>query len=155
MFGKFHKANLITSSLLTAIILTVYFASVAISAVSTGSIIGKLKKAAPVVSKVDPQVEKNVAALKAVMTDEDPEVVAAYVQLLGTKNKSKLIASCKAQTIKWIAAKQAGEETSFEYPLSQKQFAWVLYILNPGKYINPKEDPAIYPENFEGTNANQ
>jgi len=149
MIERFHKTNLITSSILTALILVVYFTSVAISAVSTSNIISKLRKATPVVSKVDPEVERNITALKAVMSGEDPEVIAAYAQLLGTKNKSKLIASCKTQVLKWIGQKQAGEEIAFEYPLSNKQFAWVLYILNPGKYLNPKEDPAIYPELHE------
>jgi len=151
------KGRLLTSSVLTAVILIVYAASIAISAVSTSTVVAKLRSPrqidrAPVLEEKIKQALKDIQLL---MKDDDEEIRQAYTALLMSKNRSKLLRSFKEQTLNWITSKKADPEEGFEYPLSTKQFAWALYILNPGKYINPKQDPAIYPELHSGGTTNE
>jgi len=143
------KGRLLTSSILTAVILIVYAASVAISAVSTSSVVAKLRSPRQIdrTPVLEEKIQQACKDIQALLKDDDEEIRQAYVALLCSKNRSKLIRSFREQTLNWIAAKKADPEgEGFQYPLSTKQFAWALYILYPGKYINPKQDPAIYPE---------
>jgi len=148
------KGRLLTSSLLTAVILIVYAASVAISAVSTSTVVGKLRSPRQIdrTPVLEEKIVKACKDIQVLLKDDDEEIRQAYTALLMSKNRSKLIRSFREQTLKWIEQKKADPDEGFGYPLSTKQFAWALYILYPGKYINPKQDPAIYPELHGGSN---
>lgn len=141
------KQRLLTAAVLVPIIMVAYLSSVAIGALSTQSFLAKLRS--PVqIDRTPVMEEKVIGAIKDIenlMAGEEPDVKTAYVDLLKSKNQSKLLKSFKTQVMTWIDQKKAGQ-TDFQYPLSVKQTAWMVFLLYPGKFENPKLNKELYPD---------
>ncbi len=88
-------------------------------------------------ANTDPLVVKAKIAL------EDELLETTCIELLHTKKSSDFVKSMRAQVVNWLDT--PAEERSFDTPLSQKQFAWALYILHPTDYPNPKTIKSLYP----------
>jgi len=96
----------------------------------------------------DEKIKVYIAKLATAGLEEDMK--PPLTKLLETRNTSNFVQSMRAQLIKWLDTPR--DEKVFASPFSAKQYAWVLFLMYPGEYPNPKTVKELYPNATPASN---